>query len=123
MPTIDVAFENNVGIHNIKATSVQFNLLDGNGTCERTMLPIVPAYALTVHKLQGTTLNYAVIDLGDKYFAPAQKFVALSRCRSLDTLLICDLHPARLIGPDVCNVEALAVIKRLRLRLGQITDF
>jgi ATP-dependent exoDNAse (exonuclease V) alpha subunit len=120
LPTVDVEFNENVGMHTINPTSVEFNLMEGNGMCTRTMLPLMPAYALTVHKLQGSTLDYAVIDLGANYFAPAQKFVALSRCKSLDTLIISDLDASRLIGPNVCNQEALDVIRKLRRKCNLI---
>jgi ATP-dependent exoDNAse (exonuclease V) alpha subunit len=114
IPTVEVDFGNNVGRHLISAVTVEFDLLEGKGPCKRTMLPLVPAYAVTVHKLQGTTLDRAVIDLGANYFSPGQKFVALSRCRSLDTLEISSLDQSGLLGDNVCNMEALQELNRLR---------
>lgn len=49
--------------------------------------PIRLAWAITVHKSQGMTFNRAIVDL-DKAFAPGQVYVALSRCTSLQGLVL-----------------------------------
>lgn len=49
--------------------------------------PIKLAWAVTVHKSQGLTFDRAVIDVGQA-FAPGQVYVALSRLRSLDGLIL-----------------------------------
>ena len=49
--------------------------------------PIKLAWAITVHKSQGLTFDRAAIDVG-KAFAPGQVYVALSRLRSLDGLIL-----------------------------------
>ena len=49
--------------------------------------PIRLAWAITIHKSQGLTFEKAIIDAGHS-FAPGQVYVALSRCRSLEGIIL-----------------------------------
>jgi ATP-dependent exoDNAse (exonuclease V) alpha subunit len=46
-------------------------------------IPLIHAWAVTIHKAQGLTLDDVRVDLGAGAFAPGQVYVALSRVRSL----------------------------------------
>lgn len=54
---------------------------------ERRQFPLVPAWAMTIHKCQSLTLNKAVVSLCD-VFASGQAYVAMSRVRSRHDLFI-----------------------------------
>lgn len=60
-------------------------------------IPLRPAYAVTVHKSQGLTLDSVLLDTGDGCFSHGQLYTALSRCRTLSGLGFS--HPIR--GSDL----------------------
>ncbi len=61
--------------------------------------PLKPAWAITIHKSQGLTFDKAVIDAQDA-FAHGQVYVALSRCRSFEGLVLRSPITARAIKSD-----------------------
>ena len=54
----------------------------------RRQFPVMPGYAVTVHRLQGMTVKQAVVLLNKSFFERGQAYVALSQVRKLEDLTI-----------------------------------
>lgn len=66
----------------------------------RTQIPLLPGWAITIHRSQGMTLDSAVVDLGTCWEA-GQAYVALSRARSLSGLFVDTLPKDKMADPVV----------------------
>ena len=75
-----------------------------------TQFPLILAYAVTIHKCQGLSLDCAIIDLSDKVFADGMAYVALSRLKSLAGLHLVAFTPQSV----KVNVKCLKEVNRLR---------
>jgi len=58
--------------------------------------PLMLAWALTIHKIQGATMELGEIDIGSSIFEYGQTYVALSRIQSLDGLYLSEFNPERI---------------------------
>jgi ATP-dependent exoDNAse (exonuclease V) alpha subunit len=73
----------------------------------------MPAWAVTIHKAQGLTLERVMVDLARGAFADGQVYVALSRCQSLEGLSL--KRPVR-VSEVRCSEAARAFYEKMRMR-------
>ena len=82
---------------------------------EYIQFPLMLAWAVTIHKAQGKTLDKVLVDLGTGAFDTGQVYVALSRCSSLEDITL--KRPIRL-----SDVKSDPVVKRFYKTLREINN-
>ncbi len=83
--------------------------LGRNNYITRSQFPLTLAWAITVHKSQGLSLNAVMIDLGESIFEAGMAYVALSRARLLKHVYLIEFVPTALY----CSVTAFKEYARL----------
>lgn len=102
----------------IPVPPVEFRLDDGDGDgnekgkVSRMQVPLKLAWAITVHKAQGMTLDCARVSL-QALFASGQAYVALSRVRTLSGLYIVESGDASSFSSVQANADVHAFYQRL----------
>jgi ATP-dependent DNA helicase PIF1 len=82
---------------------------DATVNITRRQIPLALAWAQTIHKSQGSTLDFCVADVGPDVFAAGQAYVALSRARNWDSLLLKNFVPKAIKA----NQKALEYVHKL----------
>lgn len=77
----------------------KIELPNGEVQAYRTQVPLILAWALSIHKAQGQTLERVKVDLG-KIFEKGQAYVALSRATCQEGLQIMRFDPAKVMAHD-----------------------
>ena len=62
----------------------------------KVQIPLKIAFAMSIHKVQGMSLDLVQMDLGSSIFEYGQTYTALSRVRTLDGLYLIDFDPAKI---------------------------
>ena len=81
-------------------------------TCSRKQLPVIPSYALSIHKLQGSTEDKIILDPGPKEFAAGLLFVGATRTRAFEDLA---LDPM----PNFHRFDMVNKKQEIKLRKGE----
>lgn len=74
-------------------------LPNGEVQASRSQVPLILAWALSIHKAQGQTLERVKVDLG-KVFEKGQAYVALSRATSMRGLQVLRFDPKKVMAHD-----------------------
>jgi hypothetical protein len=76
-------------------------------------MPMKLAYALSIHKAQGMTLDAIEIDIGSKIFASGQAYTAISRAKNLKSIKITDIS----INSFIINEDVLQFYKDIEMKI------
>jgi ATP-dependent DNA helicase PIF1 len=84
---------------------------NGEVVASRSQVPLIPAWALSIHKAQGQTLERVRVDLG-KIFEKGQAYVALSRATTQHGLQILRFDPSKVMAHEKVRkfYDSLAIV-------------
>lgn len=103
---VDVLFSS--GIHRVSYTKREISTKTYMFT--RYYIPLILAWALTIHKCQGSTLDSVIADLGSSWLPENMIYVALSRCKNINSIYLKDIDFDRI----KCNQKALEYDSKLK---------
>ena len=81
-------------------------------TLTRTMVPLILGYALSIHKLQGETLDKVILNIGKKEFQAGLTLVGASRVRSFEGLAFSPF-------PNYDRIEQISKSEALKRRIKE----
>jgi ATP-dependent DNA helicase PIF1 len=96
-------------------TPESFEIESGESLIIRRQIPLILAWALTIHKCQGATLTNVITDLSE-IFGYAQAYVTLSRVKSLEGLFIISINYAKIC----CNPKVKKYYENLTARISAV---
>ncbi|MFI3247583.1 MAG: AAA family ATPase [Rikenellaceae bacterium] len=101
-----------ITVESVAWESIEYTINAKSGEMEQSIkgtfsqIPLKCAWAITIHKSQGLSFDRAVIDASGS-FAHGQLYVALSRCRTLEGMVLkSPISPAAIIGDN--NIESFS---------------
>ena len=86
-----------------------------------TQFPLILAFAITVHKCQGLSLDCAMMDLSNKVFCAGMAYVALSRVKKLENLHLIAFTEQVIKVSSKCLQEINSLRRTYRPDLAQYT--
>lgn len=97
-------------------------LPNGEVQASRNQVPLILAWALSIHKAQGQTLDRVKVDLG-KVFEKGQAYVALSRATSMAGLQVLRFDPKKVVAHErvrtfYSSMSRVELAEKNRERMG-----
>jgi hypothetical protein len=89
---IGVKFDNIQNVYQVPKVKSRFMVMN-KIYVRRMQFPLILAFAVTIHKCQGLSLNCAIMDLSDQVFCAGMAYVALSRVKKLEKLHLISFQP------------------------------
>ena len=117
---ITVQFDGRPEPHNVERVRSKFMLLK-KVYVHRKQFPLILAFAVTVHKCQGLSLDCAIMDLSEQVFCPGMAYVALSRVKQLENLHLIAFHEEAIKVSSKCLQEINRLRQTYRPDLPQYT--
>ena len=105
----------------IEKITTKFMLMK-NMYIHRKQYPLILAFAITIHKCQGLSLDTAIIDLSQEVFGDGMAYVALSRVRTLSGLHLITLDPGCIRANNPCIGEINRLRSKYRPDLPEIEE-
>ena len=87
----------------------------------RKQFPLILAFAVTIHKCQGLSLDCGMMELSDQVFSPGMAYVALSRVKQLENLHLIAFKPESVMVSTKCLHEINRLRQTYRPDLPQYT--
>ncbi|KAF5391863.1 hypothetical protein D9757_001833 [Collybiopsis confluens] len=81
----------------IKRDEFKVEDADGKLLARRVQLPLILAWAMSIHKSQGQTIHRVKVDL-ERVFEKGQSYVALSRASSIEGLQVLGFNPKKVVA-------------------------
>jgi len=73
-----------------------YKIEENNESVIKRQIPLIHAWAITIHKAQGMSLEYIQTDIGQSIFEYGQAYVVLSRIRSLEGLSLMNIDYSKI---------------------------
>jgi ATP-dependent DNA helicase PIF1 len=82
----------------------EYILEEGKTIIKKLQIPLILAWAITIHKAQGMTLDYIKTDIGSTIFEFGQAYVVLSRIKNLEGLSLINIDYSKIKAhPKILN--------------------
>jgi ATP-dependent DNA helicase PIF1 len=108
---VDVYFTIDGKETEVNISSADFDMYDSETRIiiRRSRLPLILCWALTIHKVQGCTLDKCIVDIGQNIFSPSMAYVCLSRCKMLDGVYLDQFMSSKLY----CDKKILEYVEEI----------